>query len=385
MMISVLVLLNRYCKSGPDAGESSRKFFRLKNGNAPFMIRKGQKPTIYDIARISGASPSTVSSVLNGTWQVRRIREETAQKIKDVAAANGYSINLQARGLRKARSGLVGMILPVHDNRFFSSLSQHFATEARARGLCPVIVSTRREPEEEVRSVESLISYAVESLFIAGATDPETLSDLCHKSNLPHVFIDLPSDQSPSVVSDNAIGAEMLTRSILDKMPRHPDPLRALPYLIGGNARLYASSRRIGAFRALVTRELGSISDDQVIACGYVPARAAEEMERLVDRLGGMPAGLFINSIPAFEGALSYLVRLPPAALAQTVIGCYDYDPFGAFLQFPVHMIRQNSKELIRQAYSLLDSGDTGPVIKMVSPDLVQPRTILAGSLSEIG
>lgn len=349
------------------------------------MLRKSQKPTIYDIARISGSSPSTVSSVLNGTWKTRRIREETAQRITEVATAHGYAINMQARGLRKARSGLVGMILPVHDNRFFSSLSQHFATEARVRGLCPVIVSTRREPQEEVRSVESLLSYAVDSLFIAGATDPEALSQICHNANLPHVFIDLPSGQSPSVVSDNATGAQILTRSILDAMPTLDDTQRAKPYLLGGDARLYASGHRIAAFRAEVTARQGKVGDDQIIACGYTPARAAIEIERLVDRIGGLPAGLFINSIPAFEGALSYLVHLPPDAFAQSVIGCYDYDPFGAFLQFPVFMVRQNSKELIRKAYALLDSGVTGPSLEMIAPDLVPPRTLPVGMLSEGG
>ncbi|MGB8812499.1 MAG: LacI family DNA-binding transcriptional regulator [Paracoccaceae bacterium] len=348
-------------------------------------MRQGQKPTIYDIARLCNASPSTVSAALNGTWKSRRIKDETAQRIKDVAAEQGYAINMQARGLRKAQSGLVGMILPVHDNRFFSSLSQHFATEARARGLCPVIVSTRREPEEEVRSLASLLSYAIDSLFIAGATDPEALSTICHNANLPHVFIDLPSAHSASVVSDNAAGADILTRKILDEMPVLDDPLRARPYLLGGDARLYASSRRIAAFRAAVTEHFGSCDDDQVIACGYVPARAAAEIERLLDRIGGLPAGLFINSMPVFEGALSYLAHLPPEAFSQSVIGCYDYDPFGAFLQFPVHMMRQNSKEMILRAYALLDAGVDGPVLEMVTPVLVPPRTIPPGMLSERG
>ncbi|MDZ4095134.1 MAG: LacI family DNA-binding transcriptional regulator [Paracoccaceae bacterium] len=348
-------------------------------------MRKSQKPTIYDIARLCGASPSTVSAALNGNWQNRRIREETVLRIKDVAAAQGYSINMQARGLRKARSGLVGMILPVHDNRFFSSLSQHFATEARARGLCPVIVSARREPEEEVRSVKSLLSYAIDSLFIAGATDPESLSTICRGAGLPHVFIDLPSAHSASVVSDNTAGADSLTRTILDTMPTLADPLRARPYLLGGDPRLYASSRRIAAFRAAVTQRLGRCDDDQVLACGYVPAKAAIEIERLLDRIGGLPAGLFINSMPAFEGALSYLAHLPPEAFAQSVIGCYDYDPFGAFLQFPVHMVRQNSKEMILRAFALLDEGVAGPVLEMVAPNLVLPRTIPPGMLSERG
>lgn len=343
------------------------------------------KPTIYDVAAASGTSPSTVSAALNGNWRTRRVKEETVLHIKNVAASLGYSINLQARGLRKARSGLVGMLLPVHDNRFFSSLAQHFATEVRNRGLCPVIISTRREPKEEVQSVEDLLSYAIDSLIIAGATDPDALSLICHQADLPHVFVDLPSSTSPSVVGDNADGAERLTRKIIDLMPKIEDPLRGRVYFLGGNENLYATSRRVDAFRRVVTERLGQIADDQIITCGYVPARAAEEIERLVDRIGGLPTGLFINSIPAFEGALSYLVNLPADAFAETAVGCYDYDPFGSFLQFPVHMVAQNSRELIHRCFALLDANVRDPVLDMVAPELVPPRTIRADRLGERG
>ena len=178
------------------------------------MLPINRKVTIYDIAALSGASPSTVSAVLNGTWARRRIGEQTVELIQKIAAEAGYSANLQARGLRRARSGLVGMIIPLHDNRFFSSLSQSFDLLARERGLCPVIASTLRKPEEERRIVETLIAYAVDALFIAGATDAESLGAMCAAANMRHIFIDLPGKNAPSVVTDNYRGAELLTRKI---------------------------------------------------------------------------------------------------------------------------------------------------------------------------
>lgn len=344
-----------------------------------------QKPTIYDIARLSGASPSTVSAALSGTWKTRRISEATVQKIQDIAAERGYSTNMQARGLRQARSGLVGLILPVHDNRFFSSMSQCFEAEARERGWCPVIVSTLRDPAEEIRTVETLIAYAVDYLFIAGATDPDALSEICQAAKLPHIYIDLPGRDSPSVVSDNYLGAELLTRKILQLMPTVEDPVRAKPYFFGGLASDYASARRIEAFRATVVEVVGAIDEDQIITCGYAPGRAAREIAVLCDRLGGLPAGLFVNSIRAFEGVVSHFVHLPSEAFAQSVIGCYDYDPFAAFLQFPVHMVRQNSNKLIATAFDLVDRGTVEPGLIEIEPELIPPRTIFKGPFSELG
>lgn len=349
------------------------------------MTESSRKTTIYDIARLSGASPSTVSAALGGTWKKRRIKKSTAEEIQRIADKYGYTINMQARGLRQARSGLVGLTLPVHDNRFFSSLSQSFEALVRERGLCPVIVSTLRDPAEERRTVETLISYAVDSLFIAGATDPDALSDMCQAANLRHINIDLPGSKAPSVVSNNYHGAEMLTNKIVSSMPRIDNPLRNKAYFIGGNEKNYATSRRIDAFRDVIAKQSGDVDDHQIIACGYSPSNANHEIQTLCERIGGLPSGLFVNSITAFEGVLAYFLELPKSAFEETVIGCYDYDPFASFLHFPVFMVRQNADLLIKKGFEIIESGKTDPELFEIEPDLIMPRTIYKSPFRELG
>lgn len=343
-----------------------------------------RKATIHDIARLAGASPSTVSAALSENWKSRRISETRVEEIRRIAAEQGYSTNMQARGLRQARSGLVGMVIPVHDNRFFSSMSQSFEAFARERGLVPVIASSMRDRMEELRIVRTLISYAVDYLFIAGATDPEAITALCRAAGLRHVFVDLPGPGAPSVISDNHQGAARLTRQLLADMTGDETP-RGKLYFIGGVATDYATSRRIEAFRDVLTEAGLPPAQDQVIACGYPPVRAMQEIKALCDRIGGLPAGLFVNSLTAFEGVLGYIVNLPPEALERTVIGCYDYDPFAAYLQFPVHMVRQDSHRLIELAYGLIDRQDLTPVVIEVEPQLIPPRTIDYGPYGQVG
>jgi len=349
------------------------------------MVAAGRKLTIYDIARLSGSSPSTVSAALSGAWRKRRIKESTAKEIQRIAVENGYTINMQARGLRQARSGLVGLTLPVHDNRFFSSLSQSFEAHARERGLCPVIVSTLRDPAEELRTVETLISYAIDSLFIAGATNPDALSDICQSASLRHVNIDLPGSKAPSVVSDNYYGSELLTEKILNSMPQVDSPLRNQAYFIGGVEEDYATSRRIEAFKNLLMQQGSVVDDNQIIACGYSPDRARQEIRALCERIGGLPAGLFVNSLTVFEGVLGYFLELPKEAFEEIVIGCYDYDPFASFLHFPVYMIRQNADRLIARGFEFIEQEITGAQLIEIEPELVPPRTIYKGPFSELG
>ena len=162
-------------------------------------MKSGQKSTIYDIAKKAGASPSAVSAALNGMWKQRRLKQETVERIRQVARDEGYSTNLQARGLRKAESGLAGMVLPDHENLFFAELSQQFAREAHARGLCPAIVHAGRDADAQFRSIESLIAYSVDLLMIAGATEPLELDQACRKARVRHVFVDHPCAEAPSL------------------------------------------------------------------------------------------------------------------------------------------------------------------------------------------
>ena len=344
-----------------------------------------KKTTIYDISRLAGASPSTVSAALSGAWKARRISEATVETIRRIAAEQGYSTNMQARGLRQARSGMVGMIIPVHENRYFAALSQSFEALARERGLVPVIASSLRDPKEELRIVETLISYAVDYLFVAGATDPDAISELCKASSLKHIFVDLPGRGAPSVISDNYSGAADLTRKLLSEMRPDSGTARSLPYFLGGVAKNHATGRRIEAFRDVIVDAGGRVSADQVISCGYAPQSAMREIAALCERIGGLPAALFVNSATAFEGVLGYFVDLPPEAFADSVIGCYDYDPFAAYLQFPVHMVRQNSHQLIAKAYELVAAGQSDPVVIQIKPDLIPPRTIYKGMFGDLG
>lgn len=349
------------------------------------MTRATRKATIYDIARLSGASPSTVSAALGESWRTRRIAEATVETIRRIAAEQGYSANMQARGLRSARSGLVGMVIPLHDNRFFSSMSQSFEAFARERGLVPVIASSMREAEEERRIVETLISYAVDYLFIAGATDPDAVSAMCKAANLRHIFLDLPGRGAPSVVSDNYKGAADLTRRLLADRPIAGTCERDRLYLIGGDALDYASAHRIQAFRDVLAEAGLPAGAGQVIACGYAPKSAMREMAALCARLGGLPGGVFVNSLTVLEGVLVHLSGIPSDEVRACVIGCYDYDPFAAYLQVPVHMVRQDAHGLIREAYRMIDDNALELVMKMVEPEQIAPRTFYDSPFSDHG
>ena len=85
--------------------------------------------TLKDIAKIAGVSHGTVSNVLNGKGNVS---VEKIKLVEDAAKKLGYSINAQAKQLRKTSgfSPIVAVIVPnIIESKysmFFSSIKKYF-------------------------------------------------------------------------------------------------------------------------------------------------------------------------------------------------------------------------------------------------------------------
>lgn len=312
-----------------------------------------RKTTIYDIATAADASPSTVSLVLNGTWARYRIKEDTAQRITEAAKRLGYNVNLAARGLRLSRSGLAGMILPHYRNRFFADLAEAFEAAARERQLCPIVVSTQRDETVEVHVTRTLLAQRVEFLFIAGVPRPEPLDRLCTAAGVPCVNLDLPGGGAPSVVSDNRAGARHLTEILIEKVLRRGGAPADFLYL-GGVAGEYATDNRVAGFIEALRAHGIDPGPGALALCGYPPASARDALQAHVARRGRLPAGLFINSIAAFEGAIECAWGVPAAARAGCVASCFDWDPFAARLPFDVTMLRQDVETMMQHAFEAL-------------------------------
>jgi LacI family transcriptional regulator, fructose operon transcriptional repressor len=335
-------------------------------------VEPKRKTTIYDVATTSGVSASTVGAILNGSWSKRRISKDLAERVLAVAATLGYRQNRQASALRTQRSGLIGMILPLHDNRYFSSMSQAFEAEARKRDLCPMVVSTLRDPDMEKRTVATLLSHNVDLLVIAGATDPDPLSRMCAEAGIPHINVDLPGSLAASVVTDNYFGASELTRHLLTRVGNSAP---ATLHFIGGIPTDFNTMERVRGFRDVLLAETGAPPDPvQIDTCGYGPDEAERSVRALLDGLGTVPSGLFVNSTIAFEGVFRVLKELPDEAFHDLAIGCFDWDPFLSHLHFPVAMVRQDAKSLIEKTFQIIDGNAYGTSqIHLIKPELLFP------------
>src|SRR3954453_17898021 len=263
------------------------------------------------------------------------------------------------------------MILPHYRNRFFADLAEAFEAEARRRDLCPIVVSTQRDDGIEAKVTRTLLAQRVEFLFIAGVPQPDPLNQLCAEVGVPCVNLDLPGPGAPSVVSDNRSGARRLTEILIGKVAARRGELESFLYLggvagqygadhrvagfvEGGGAGEYATDNRVAGFVEALRAHDVDLDPDWMALCGYSRARARDALTAHFARHGRLPAGLFINSISALEGAVEFAAGLPHDALNACVVSCFDWDPFAAHLPFDMTMLRQDVETMMEHAFGAL-------------------------------
>jgi LacI family transcriptional regulator, fructose operon transcriptional repressor len=313
------------------------------------MDKDSKRTTIYDLAKLADASPSAVSSVLNGTWEKRRISRKLAERVMRLAEEQGYSVNIQASLLRRERSNIVGMIVPKYDNRYFGEIAEQFEAMARARGFFPVVTCTQRDPELEFEAAKELISYQAECLISTGATDPDRISAFCAASGVQSINIDLPGKAAPSVISDNYSAARDLTNLILDRCETDlgwSGPLR----FVGGRLADHNTASRLKGFLAAQSERSISVPNAYIMATGYSAEKAAKALASFEP---DGPAGLFVNSTISLEGVVRWHSELKRGA-DKVIYGCFDWDPFGSFLPGNVGMVEQDVTTMLTKAFELI-------------------------------
>lgn len=319
----------------------------------------GKRLTIYDLAKLGGVSPTAVSSVLNGTWKKRRISATLAERIKHLADENGYALNMQASGLRRDDSRLIGMIVPKYDNRYFGSIVEKFESMARDRGLFPIITCTQRNPELEVQAARAMISHQVDCLIATGATDPDRITKICSKAGVRSLNLDLPGKLASSVISDNFQGSLELTKRILSASAEIRPPKEPLLY-VGGRSD-HNTLERIKGFTKAHEEAGIRVDTDLILATGYAPEKAQFALEELAEKRGKLPSAMFVNSTIPLEGVMRWIKTSGHYGENIPYIGCFDWDPLVSVFNENILMVRQDVPTMLQTLFQLIDKGTETP------------------------
>jgi DNA-binding LacI/PurR family transcriptional regulator len=172
-------------------------------------VRTPRPVTMQDIAKAAGVSQSTVSRVLNDTPTSVPIAAITQERVQEVARRLGYRPNPLARGLRGAKTMLLGVIVREITDPFFAMAVEALSTEALNRGYNVVLGSAHSKADEAIALRAVLETRHCDAIILLGdmRDEPKFLEDL-RASQTPVIALWHGTDLEgvPTVNTDNRAG-----------------------------------------------------------------------------------------------------------------------------------------------------------------------------------
>ena len=143
------------------------------------------KPTIKDIAQISGVSITTVSQILNNKGQ--RFSEETRQRVLKAVKDHDYNPDYFAQNLIKRESKTIGMIVPDVTDLFFSKVIEGVEAYLTQKDYMILLCNSNHSNEMEKDSIKQLLNRSVAGIILASPNSLELETSL---QSSPYLLID---------------------------------------------------------------------------------------------------------------------------------------------------------------------------------------------------
>jgi len=168
------------------------------------------------IAKMARVSLGTVSHVLNNSATVR---EPIRNRVLEAVQAVGYRPNQLARGLRRVKTSMIGMIIPDITNPFFPAVVRGAEDVAFSNGYRLILCNSDNRHSKELVHLNELRTFLPAGLIVipSNFSDLTAHAEVYRRAGTGVVCIDrLPTNWSgDSVTADNEEGAYKATRYLL--------------------------------------------------------------------------------------------------------------------------------------------------------------------------
>jgi DNA-binding LacI/PurR family transcriptional regulator len=327
-----------------------------------------------DIAKMARVSLGTVSNVLNNSAVVR---DSLRKRVLDAVKATGYQPSQLARGLRRVKTNVIGMIIPDITNPFFPAVVRGAEDVAFSNGHRLILCNTDNDHSKELVHLKELRTYLPAGLIVI----PSNFSDLTaqaesyRQSGTGVVCIDrLPKDWSGDTVTvDNEGGAYNATRYLIRMQ-------HTRLAVITGPMHLTNAKQRLGGFRRALKESNLHVAPDYVQKTTF-DKHGGYSKTLVLLRLNPRPTAIFAGNDMIALGALLAIreagLRCPQDI---SIMGFDDLD-LAEMTNPALSSVSQSGYQLgTTAARILLDriQGDTGPAKHFILETSLKLRDSIA-------
>ena len=157
--------------------------------------------TIYDVARVVGVAPSTVSRAFA---RPGRVNAETAERIRQAAAELGYRASSLARAAPDGRTSMIALAISDVTNPFYNEIIRGAQLAATEGGYTILLADTQESGSVEREALDRAMA-TVEGIVLATTRMSDSAIRVLAKQR-PVIVLNRAVTDVPSVVTDNPRG-----------------------------------------------------------------------------------------------------------------------------------------------------------------------------------
>ncbi|MBW9106007.1 LacI family DNA-binding transcriptional regulator [Paraburkholderia phenoliruptrix] len=286
----------------------------------PTSQRAPRRATITDVAREAGTGKTSISRYLNGEMSV--LSPELRARIEAAIERLDYQPNQMARGLKRGRNRLIGMLLADLTNPYTVEVLQGVEAACHALGLMPLICHAANEVEMERRYLQLLTTYRVEGVIVNALGVREESLRPVGGGSIPAVLVDRSVEGlvADIVGLDNRAAAELGTRHLLD------GGFRDIWFVVQPFEQVSSRRLREAAFRDTMRAHAGAHADAHAgavqghtlvlnLADAVQTEHSLAELDRAVDAPGEPGAANRLASTNGNAARVAVFAANAPVAL----------------------------------------------------------------------
>ncbi len=323
--------------------------------------------TIKDIAKILNISASTVSRALKDHPD---ISAETKQAVRRVAESVNYRPNALALSLRKAKTNIIGVLVPEMTHHFFSSVLSGMDETAFGRGYTTMVCQSSERADREKASLQTLIDSRVDGILlsVSKSTTDNTFLNQIVADGMPVVMYDRTLDgvDVSRVTTDDYRGAYQAVQL----MTKHG---RKKIAILCGDTGLMVSDHRLEGYEAAL-RDADIAPSPSLIIDADTPEKLIANRGKFMEIANDIDGLFAINDSTAVTAMkmLRDAGRKIPEDIE--VVGFGD-DPVAAIVEPSLTSVEQNGYEMGRLATNLLiDQIESGMVVNRSIIRTLEPK-----------
>ncbi|MBX5469215.1 MAG: LacI family DNA-binding transcriptional regulator [Thermoleophilaceae bacterium] len=329
-----------------------------------------RRPTINDVAALSGVSKSTVSNVMRGTGSVSAA---TRERVLEAIAALGYRPNATARNLVLRRTNLIGVVVGDLANAFDAELVKRIEQCASAHEYTTLVCNTGGHADLEASRIEALLEHRVDGIALLDFSGDRAVISKLLGERVPVVMVSCWSDYADCVAVDDMVGIELAVRHLVElgheRIAHVVDPL-----MEAGTRRA-----RVAAFERALLRSGIAPRSEWTLVYDANETGGGSDLLALVARDDHPTAIVAANDYTAIR-LIALLERNAIAVPRDISLVGFDGIDVSALSRIGLTTVAQPRDDLARTAVDLLrariESGYDAPPAQ----HRLKPRLVVRGS-----